>query len=163
MRLSSTIYIAVSILNITLRLLFVSRSRFIVEFAIFVDKYASFSLSSLLLYTHSLANFRPPSTTDAWGGYHRSYYDCITIHQCLDEIQQQYDALMADGILPASASALTPAPTAPLNPSGGLKLEAESSTVEVPPGGEGGEADPDLELDGDGEAQGQGQGGRVPR
>ena len=72
----------------------------------------------------------------------------LPLPQCLEEIQQQYDALMAEGILPASVPITT---SSKVNkPSKG----AEASTIGVPSeGGEGigGEPDADLELDGEGE------------
>ena len=64
--------------------------------------------------------------------------------QCLDEIQQQYDALMAEGILPASA----PPPTPPSKPEKRAKpTDDGGGTGEGV--GSGGEPDPDLELDDD--------------
>lgn len=69
--------------------------------------------------------------------------------QCLDEIQQQYDALMAEGILPASPPMITPSKLAKLHGQAGAR-GASIPGVVVGEGGAGGEVDPDLELDDDG-------------
>lgn len=78
--------------------------------------------------------------------------------KCLDEIEQQYGALMAEGILPASPS---PPPSSKIPSKGTARaLGAEGGAASIPGGGGvvvedggeegGGEADPDLELDDDG-------------
>lgn len=94
-------------------------------------------------------------------GLYEFEFFVIAFHQCLEEIQQQYNALMAEGILPASV----PLATSPkLKPSKGSDRGVETSTTGVPvEGGEGigGEPDADLELDGEGE--GDVGGGDAPR
>lgn len=71
--------------------------------------------------------------------------------QCLDEIQQQYDALMAEGILPASLP--LPTPSTDVQQAGGAvtpeRGEPTASGEEGAGVGAGGEPDADLELDGD--------------
>lgn len=67
--------------------------------------------------------------------------------QCLDEIQQQYDALMAEGILLSSMPSPEPAGShAPGMGPGVVSPATAPGTI----GGAHGEADADLELDEDG-------------